>query len=84
MEYLKEVCKSHFLRYFSIYGLREEGVFMVLTKCEVYSRVVGYIRPVEQWNDAKQAEFNDRKTFDESTEDMYCDETCATCDCSCK
>jgi ribonucleoside-triphosphate reductase (formate) len=33
------------------------------TKCEVYSRVVGYIRPVEQWNDAKQEEFKDRKMF---------------------
>jgi hypothetical protein len=31
--------------------------------CEVYSRVVGYLRPVNQWNDAKQAEFVDRRTF---------------------
>lgn len=31
--------------------------------CEVYSRVVGYLRPVAQWNDAKQAEFKDRKVF---------------------
>ena len=35
--------------------------------CEVYSRVVGYLRPVDQWNDGKQAEFNIRKTFDRST-----------------
>jgi ribonucleoside-triphosphate reductase len=34
--------------------------------CEVYSRVVGYLRPVDQWNDGKQAEFAIRKTFDES------------------
>ena len=33
-------------------------------ECEVYSRVVGYMRPVKQWNDGKQAEFNIRKTFD--------------------
>lgn len=33
------------------------------TRCEVYSRVVGYLRPVKQWNDGKQAEFNDRKEF---------------------
>ena len=32
-------------------------------KCEVYSRVVGYLRPVEQWNDGKQKEFKQRKTF---------------------
>ncbi|OGP61024.1 MAG: ribonucleoside triphosphate reductase [Deltaproteobacteria bacterium RBG_13_49_15] len=30
---------------------------------EVYSRVVGYLRPVKQWNDGKQAEFRMRKTF---------------------
>jgi anaerobic ribonucleoside-triphosphate reductase len=36
------------------------------TKCEIYSRVCGYIRPVKQWNGAKQAEFGDRKTFDEA------------------
>jgi len=34
--------------------------------CEVYSRVVGYLRPVDQWNDGKQAEFAVRKTFDKS------------------
>ncbi|NIO38004.1 ribonucleoside triphosphate reductase, partial [Candidatus Bathyarchaeota archaeon] len=33
-------------------------------KCEVYSRVVGYLRPVSQWNDGKQSEFKIRKMFD--------------------
>jgi ribonucleoside-triphosphate reductase len=33
------------------------------TACEVYSRVVGYLRPVSQWNEGKQAEWNDRKVF---------------------
>ena len=32
-------------------------------RCEVYSRVVGYIRPVSQWNVGKQAEWADRKFF---------------------
>jgi len=32
-------------------------------ECEVYSRVVGYLRPVKQWNDGKQEEFLTRKTF---------------------
>ncbi len=36
---------------------------VVEQKTEVYSRVVGYIRPVEQWNRGKQAEFNDRKEY---------------------
>ena len=31
--------------------------------CEVYSRIVGYLRPVQQWNDGKKAEFNIRKNF---------------------
>lgn len=31
--------------------------------CEVYSRIVGYIRPVQQWNVGKSAEFCDRKNF---------------------
>jgi len=30
---------------------------------EVYSRVVGYYRPVQQWNKGKQAEFYDRLPF---------------------
>ena len=30
---------------------------------EVYSRIVGYLRPVDQWNKGKQAEFKARKTF---------------------
>jgi len=31
--------------------------------CEVYSRVVGYLRPVSQWNTGKQEEFKERKEF---------------------
>ena len=33
------------------------------SSCEVYSRVVGYIRPVQQWNKGKKKEFADRKEF---------------------
>lgn len=32
-------------------------------RCEVYSRVVGYIRPISQWNVGKQSELEDRKYF---------------------
>ncbi|MEM2355551.1 MAG: ribonucleoside triphosphate reductase [Candidatus Bathyarchaeia archaeon] len=35
-------------------------------RCEVYSRVVGYLRPVDQWNDGKQAEFAIRRTFEKA------------------
>ncbi|MDI6777688.1 MAG: ribonucleoside triphosphate reductase [Patescibacteria group bacterium] len=36
---------------------------VVEQKCEVYSRIVGYIRPVEQWNAGKATEYGDRKEF---------------------
>jgi len=35
-------------------------------RCEVYSRVVGFLRPIRQWNKGKQAEFADRKMFNEN------------------
>ncbi len=31
--------------------------------CEVYSRVVGYYRPVQNWNEGKREEFRQRTTF---------------------
>lgn len=34
-------------------------------KCEVYSRVVGYYRPVTNWNIGKQVEFKDRLEYSE-------------------
>jgi len=30
---------------------------------EVYSRVVGYFRPVQSWNEGKKEEFKDRKYY---------------------
>jgi anaerobic ribonucleoside-triphosphate reductase len=36
------------------------------TKCEIYSRVMGYHRPVEFWNKGKQQEHRDRVAFKES------------------
>lgn len=32
-------------------------------KCEVYSRVVGYLRPVSNWNPGKKAEWSERTEF---------------------
>ncbi len=47
-----------------------KGKHEVCPECEavteVYSRVVGYLRPVKQWNKGKRAEFSKRKTFNVS------------------
>ena len=52
------VCPSHgYLR-----G-RQDKCSQCGSDTEVYSRVVGYLRPVKQWNEGKQAEFSSRKTF---------------------
>lgn len=34
--------------------------------CEMYSRVVGFLRPVQQWNNGKKAEFGMRKQYDKA------------------
>lgn len=34
-------------------------------KTEVFSRVVGYFRPVDNWNEGKKEEFKDRKMYSE-------------------
>ena len=34
-------------------------------ECQVYSRVVGYFRPVQMWNDGKREEFRERLEFNQ-------------------
>jgi ribonucleoside-triphosphate reductase len=33
-------------------------------ECTVFSRIVGYLRPVSHWNEGKQEEFRQRRLFD--------------------
>ncbi|MEM5772906.1 MAG: ribonucleoside triphosphate reductase [Candidatus Aenigmatarchaeota archaeon] len=73
---VKKICNSFKLPYFTItptFSICPEDGYIpreapLCPKCnrktEVYSRVVGYLRPVEQWNEGKQEEFKQRKTFD--------------------
>jgi len=42
---------------------KQDAVLRNFRSTEVYSRVVGYIRPVSQWNKGKQAEYADRKEY---------------------
>ncbi len=34
-------------------------------ECEVYSRIVGYFRPVQRWNIGKKEEFKERREYEE-------------------
>jgi ribonucleoside-triphosphate reductase len=73
--FVKMVCENYHLPYFTLsptFSICPEhgyvrGEHHTCPHCgkesEVYSRVVGYLRPVKQWNDGKSAEFAVRKTF---------------------
>ena len=46
--------------------LIEDGIVIpgkLRTKCEIWSRPVGYLRPVQHWNNGKKQEFKERKEF---------------------
>lgn len=58
---LYEVVSDKFIKCKACY--QKDPVLKNFKRAEVYSRVVGYIRPVEQWNKGKQAEFCDRQTY---------------------
>ena len=72
---VKKICGRYHLPYFSItptfsvcpnHGYlagKKEVCAQCGADCEVYSRVVGYLRPIKQWNVGKRAEFVERKTF---------------------
>ena len=73
--FVKMVCSNYHLPYFTVtptFSVCENHGYLrgeqhVCPECqgktEVYSRVVGYIRPVQQWNEGKQHEFQKRKTY---------------------
>jgi anaerobic ribonucleoside-triphosphate reductase len=43
---------------------------IIAVKAEVYSRVVGYYRPVTNWNDGKREEFNERNYLSFKSEEV--------------
>lgn len=49
--------------------MEENKIEQKRTQCEVYSRVVGWIVPVQQWNEGKKSEFIDRKTYDKQLDE---------------
>jgi len=71
---IKTICENYRLPYFTItptFSVCPKDGYMAgrIEKCqkcgsgpEIYSRIVGYIRPIQQWNEGKRAEFDDRVT----------------------
>ena len=58
------ICPNHgyiFGEYKSCPKCRTNGIEQA---CTVFSRIVGYLRPVDQWNAGKQEEFKERVLFD--------------------
>lgn len=53
------ICKNHGYINGEEYSCPECG-----ETTEVYSRITGYYRPVQNWNDGKSQEFKDRKVYD--------------------
>ena len=76
---LKKACENYKIPYFSITPTfsvcKNHGYIKGKTyKCphcgeetEIYSRVVGYYRPVNNWNKGKKEEFKNRKEYDYKT-----------------
>ena len=45
-------------------GPKSEQEVVMRVPCEVFSRVVGYLRPISSWNPGKISEYEDRVNFD--------------------
>ncbi|MGB3459593.1 MAG: ribonucleoside triphosphate reductase [Halobacteriota archaeon] len=72
---IRKICESYHLPYFTFTPTFSvcpshgyvAGEHYTCPECgaetEVYSRVVGYLRPIKQWNKGKREEFRTRKTF---------------------
>lgn len=85
---VKKICHTYKLPYFTIsptfsvcnqHGYLHGEVTECPTcgdTCEVYTRIVGYLRPVEQWNNGKKAEYDERKTV---SPDSITTEKTSTC-----
>lgn len=86
---VKKICNTYKLPYFTIsptfsvcsqHGYLHGEVTECPTcgnTCEVYTRIVGYLRPVEQWNNGKKAEYDERKTISPDSITTKKTSTCA-------
>ena len=65
------VCKTHGYIAGEHYECPECGA-----RTEVYSRITGYYRPVQNWNDGKSQEFKERKTYNIATSKLHKSDEC--------
>ena len=72
------VCKNHGYITGEQYTCPECG-----TNTEVYSRITGYYRPVQNWNDGKAQEFKDRRLYDQGIAMSKTPVSHAGCGCGC-
>ncbi len=72
------VCKNHGYITGEQYTCPECG-----TNTEVYSRITGYYRPVQNWNDGKAQEFKDRRLYDQGIAMTKVPASHAGCGCGC-
>lgn len=76
---VKKICENFHLPYFTFtptfsvcqshgyIGGERHKCDKCNSDCEVYSRIVGYLRPVDAWNDGKKEEWKNRKTYEVSS-----------------
>ncbi|MEJ2112127.1 MAG: anaerobic ribonucleoside-triphosphate reductase, partial [Acidobacteriota bacterium] len=74
--FVRAVCSNYKLPYFTLtptFSICPEHGYIAGEKpecpqcgdqTEIYSRIVGYLRPIQQWNQGKRSEFNSRALFD--------------------
>ena len=70
------VCKTHGYLSGEHFNCPECGA-----PAEVYSRITGYYRPVQNWNDGKSEEFKERKTYDIANSKLKTKLSGEACEC---
>ena len=76
MNFVRKIAENYHIPYYTMsptYSVCKEHGYLVGEqfvcphcgqKTEVYSRITGYYRPIQNWNDGKTAEYHNRKEYD--------------------
>ena len=93
---VRKIAENHKLPYYTLsptYSVCAEHGYLVGEqftcpvcgkKTEVYSRITGYYRPVQNWNDGKTQEYNDRKTYNIGTSVLKKEAPVSVCEAPCE